>query len=65
MLNLGRNIGERIYIPAIDTWITIGGIQGRKVRLLFESPHDILFYREELWNELPSSEKLAAKANHR
>jgi carbon storage regulator len=48
MLVLSRRVGERIFIPDVDVFVTVLSVKSGTVRLGVEAPAEVLILRDEL-----------------
>jgi len=58
MLVLSRKIGERIVMPNCELTITVLAVDGKKVRLGIVAPQDLDVYREEVWQQIASGQRV-------
>lgn len=55
MLVLTRKIGERVAI-GVDTWVTVVGVVGNRVRLGLDAPKQVTILRQEILDRETTSE---------
>ena len=60
MLTFARKVGQGVRIGD-QIRITVKEIRGRQVRLVIEAPREVRIYREEIWDQIASENKLAAQ----
>jgi carbon storage regulator len=64
MLVLSRKEGQAIKIDG-NISVTVLSVQGNRVRLGIQAPHDVTVHRQEVWFELASHEHPELElANH-